>query len=133
MKIKRRKFVDPDEQIEIIEEFDIEGRLIYVNHNSAYEEWSKYDAKGNCIYRKFLQDKDIAEYFWDYDNKGNIIHEKIQCNGKIMYEEWKEYDKNNNMIHYKDLEGNEIIHEYDDNGNEITGYDCTFYDENEEA
>lgn len=44
----------------------------------------------------------------DYDNKGNIIHRKLNDT-----EFWKEYDEQNNCIHIKYSDGKEFWKEYD--------------------
>ena len=49
------------------------------------------------------------EYWYEYDSKGNLIHEKWSSD----YEKWYEYDINGKMIHFKDSDGVEGWYEYE--------------------
>jgi YD repeat-containing protein len=52
----------------------------------------------------------------DYDNNGNLIHERF-VNG---FEYWREFDQNNKMTHYRNsISDIQWWIEYDTNGNEI--------------
>jgi len=50
--------------------------------------------------------------FYEYDDNGNIIHEK-EKNG---YEVWREYNENENLLHEWDNEGWDVKMEYNSNG-----------------
>lgn len=155
MKIKRRIRGNK------IEEFDRKGRLIYEEDQLGciLRTYKKYDDNDNIIYNKLeiedVDDNSIHEDFYKYDKRGNEIYYENRLNGKPTTKLWKEYDERNNLIYVKNEDGEESFYKYndsnkciylkepiwgevhilyDDNGNEITGWDeCIYYEENEEA
>jgi len=52
----------------------------------------------------YCKDFDGYEIWYEYDEKGNVIHFKYSDG----YEEWYEYDEKGNEIHCKDSDGNEV-------------------------
>jgi len=89
---------------------DVCKRFGYRNYFGGYEVWYEYDEKGNMIHLKYS-----SGYEERYDDKGNEIH----CKDSSGYEIWQEYDEKGNMIHCKNSDGLEIWYEYDEKGNMI--------------
>jgi len=75
-------------------------RFGYRKWSSGLEVWYEYDEKGNLIHRKNSRGYEV---WYEYDEKGNKIHYK-DSDG---YEYWCEYDEKGNMIHCKDSDGRE--------------------------
>ncbi len=69
------------------------------------KEIKKYDKNNNLIYGKWHS----VEYWYEHNEKGNIIHFKNSNNEEY----WQEFDENNNLIHYKGL--NEHWFKYGEN------------------
>lgn len=95
----------------IIEEYDVNGWLIYenrLNKETRYE----HDKYGSKIYEK-LPDGSETWFEPKYDKNNKLIYRK-DSKGT---EEWFEYDKNGNVIHYKKSDGSERWCEYDSKGN----------------
>ena len=130
-------------------EYDENGKCIYTiawynrkkiatkwyNRNdpaSSEEEFFKYDDIGNEIWHRFQVEGVVTEECWsEYDENNRCIYRKwIDDEGEE--EEWNKYDKNGNVIYSKSSKTGEQFYEYDDNNNCITGYACTYYDEDHE-
>ena len=106
-------------------EYDLNGNIThiiqyYFNSNEIYQETKNiYDSKGNLIYSiiTFPYSSDKYESWYEYDDKGNRIHNKTPFG-----EQWYEYDDHGNMKYYKYDGILENWYEYDfhSNGNKKT-------------
>ena len=56
----------------------------YWKWDNGDETWYDYDEKGNMIHRKLLGD---CEIWYDYDKKGNCIHAKTNDGAEYWYGE----------------------------------------------
>lgn len=134
-------------------EYDENKNLIHSKNSNGYEEWYKYNQNNILIHltstsykqeiyeynsNQKLTCKKIAnkwgyydddgkpefeEYFYEYDENGNLIHENLPF---CREETWYEYDKNNKLIYKKfTVWGNTSEHwyKYDKNGNLINEKD----------
>ena len=90
-----------------------------------YERWYEYDDKGNMIHSK---DSNRFEGWYEYDDNGNCIHSK----NSIGYEIWNEYNENGNCIYskllYVKIIETERWYEYDDKGNMIHSKDSNGFE-----
>lgn len=120
-------------------EYDENGKCIYTigwyNRKKlaeAEEEFFKYDDRGNEIWYRFQVGAVVTQECWsEYDENNRCIYHKwIDDEGEE--EEWNKYDENGNVIYSKSSKTGEQFYEYDDNNNCITGYACTYYDEDYE-
>ena len=105
-------------------------KKIYSKDSVGYESWYEYDDKGNVIHFK---NSNGDERWSEYDYKGNEIHSK-NSDGE---ERWSEYDDKGNVIYFKDNKGFEKWTEYDNKGNQIhfkdsDGYE-TWYEYNDKG
>ena len=143
-------FLNCKENIDIIKEFDKEGRLLKEHYTEEYYICYKYNSEGQLIEES---DSEGRKAIYSYDNNGKLsektcfnpkglivyLYETDSFNGK--YEHWYGYDSNGNEIvswfldhtengyYMKDVNG------YDSNGNLVMHYnDITssfyFYDSN---
>ena len=85
----------------------INGKIVQAMH---------YNSNGLTTLIEDLGDDYNATVEFEYDDRGNEIHEK-RSNG---YEKWLEYDKNGRLILSKDSSGSTTKYEYDDRGNMVT-------------
>jgi len=67
---------------------DVCKRFGYCKYPNGYEGWYEYDEKGNIIHRKY---SDGFEEWFEYDEKDGVIHRKYSSGYEIWYdgEEWK--------------------------------------------
>ena len=95
----------------IIEEYDVNGWLIYENRFNKETRYER-DKYGSKIYQK---SPDGSETWFEpkYDKNNKLIYRKSSTG----IEEWFEYDKNGKMIHCKKSDGTEEWYEYDSKGN----------------
>jgi len=91
---------------------DVCKRFGYRKYSNRYEIWYEYDEKGNMIHCKY---SDGYEEWYKYDEKRN----KIYCKTSGGHERWYEYDEKGNMIHFKNSSGREEWYRYDEKGNRI--------------
>ena len=126
---KRKGGILPTKKELIKEKLEMEKKKVYKEINGKKvlvyamgdgdgipEAWFDYDEKGQLIHDK----NSIEEESWyDYDSKGQLIHKKDR-DGKAYYEEWYDYDSNGNEIHSKDSEGNEWLYTFDSKGNKVS-------------
>lgn len=141
-------FLNCEENIDIIKEFDEEGRLLKEHYSEEYDIYYKYNSEGQLIEES---DSEGRKAIYSYDNNGKIS-EKTCYNPKGLivyvyetdfnnnkYEHWFGYDSNGNEIagwfldhtendyYIRDVSG------YDSNGNLVMHYndissECLFYD-----
>ena len=97
----------------IIEEYDVNGWLIYENRFNKETRYER-DKYGSKIYEK-LSDGSETWFEPKYDKNNKLIYRKSSTG----IEEWFEYDKNGKMIHCKKSDGTEEWYEYDSKGNRI--------------
>ena len=97
----------------IIEEYDVNGWLIYENGFNKETRYER-DKYGSKIYEK-LSDGSETWFEPKYDKNNKLIYRKSSTG----IEEWFEYDKNGKMIHCKKSDGTEEWYEYDSKGNRI--------------
>lgn len=65
----------------------------------------KYDEENNKIYECFISENDSFEAWYEYDERGNLIHE-LNTNG---YESWCEYDNQDHEICCYDINTDNTI------------------------
>ena len=94
--------------------FDGHGRTIRKKDHHGNESWYEYDDRGNVIHEKHSSAFRAIETWWEYDANGNVIH-WWDSGG---YEAWREHYENGNPRHYKDSNGYEEW--YDSNGKHIS-------------
>ena len=97
----------------IIEEYDVNGWLIYENRFNKETRYER-DKYGSKIYEK-LSDGSETWFEPKYNKNNKLIYRKSSTG----IEEWFEYDKNGKMIHCKKSDGTEEWYEYDSKGNRI--------------
>ncbi|MCR5605390.1 MAG: hypothetical protein K6F69_01040, partial [Treponema sp.] len=93
-----------------------------------------YDESGRLTKLQQLDNDKIYEESYEYDTKGNIIHEKENTGFEI----WNSYDDENHLIYSKDNKNVETWYEYDakkknllhklDSQNNQTWYEYDFFD-----
>ena len=103
-----------------INEFDVNGRKIYEKYQSydgdIEEYWFEYNDNGNLL---SIKSSDGRNAWFEYDKNGNEIHYK----NSRGFEYWVEYDSNGNKVHMKYSIGSEFWSEYDTNGNKTHSID----------
>lgn len=106
--------------VDDVHNLNIDGTIqsIYEKNNKHLMEYL-YDDKGNNIKQTNINTKTseiIEEIEKEYDENGNVIHEKQKVSGR---EVWREYNKDNKLLSYKDNKGKNRKYEYDENGKKI--------------
>lgn len=80
--------------------------------NIDVKAFKEYDKDGNIIRLRENYDGIEYEEWFEYDDRGNMIH----CKNSFGLESWKEYNENNRTTHYKDSNGKEWFIEYGEDG-----------------
>lgn len=97
-------------EVERVDEYDKNGRLVTSYYAGNIEEYYKYDRKGRLI---LFSNSNEYEKNYEYDKKGNLIHTK-DVEG---YEEWFSYDEKGNLLVEKNINNLEKHYFYDEAGN----------------
>ena len=129
-----------DDGAETLYEYDANGNRVHAttawpgSKANTIEEWREYDDNGKLTYAKLASERKSVEIHWQFDDKGNMIHERAYAIDPHLYpdeypaghtsERWLEYDEKGRPIHSKRSEGTEEWFEeewfeYDDKGNRI--------------
>lgn len=124
-----------DDGAETLYEYDANGNRVHAttawpgSKANTIEEWREYDDNGKLTYAKLASERKSEEIHWQFDDKGNMIHERAYAIDPHLYpdeypagytsERWLEYDEKGRPIHSKRSEGTEEWFEYDDKGNRI--------------
>ena len=124
-----------DDGAETLYEYDANGNRVHAttawpgSKANTIEEWREYDDNGKLTYAKLASERKSEEIHWQFDDKGNMIHERAYAIDPHMCpdeypagctsERWLEYDEKGRPIHSKRSEGTEEWFEYDDKGNRI--------------
>ncbi len=99
-----------DVELQRLEEYDKNGRLINAESARGPSETYKYDKKGRLILLESTYDYEIS---YEYDKKGNLIHTK----DSEGYEHWYSYDEKGRLLVEKSSNLLENHYFYDENGN----------------
>lgn len=101
-------------------EYDAKGNLIHSYNLDGWDKWYEYDSEGRLIHEKsgYKNNPDDTPYetWYEYDANGNKkIHKKTSHGAEY----WEEYDAKGNKIHEKNSYGKDFWYEYDAKGNLI--------------